>query len=841
MGGPHFLVHSTISMNGVGISTWALADTGANGFLFLNRPLARTLASACDVKIQKLPYAIPVRGYQDSVRSRVNEYVRLHLTIDGRKMYNCPFIILDLGKQDCIIGLKWMSKFRILLDPTQSRFRWPSDYPPTYSAAKEMIIPHRNPHASPDTVRRIQADVARRDYAIEQDEIRRRNGARGVISLNCINISSISTPSVTGQEPVPAPTVTKRHPKTSPVFVPIRQNATWKSHLLRAYEKMNKAMSLVENPPTLSTSKVRRMPNSCRPDAAPASTMSKGLDICMISANAFHFNMKRATSEFFTTSVYEIDRVIEEKEQADEDPDTARLINEKLPREYHRYKDVFSKTDSDKLPPHRIYDHKIELEGSLPLGSSPLYRQSINELKAVKEYLVDNLRKGFIVSSNSPFSSPVLFVKKANGSLRFCIDYRKLNALTRKDAYPLPRIDELLTRVNKAKVFTKLDIRQAFHRIRVNPDSEELTAFRTSFGQYKCKVLPFGLCNGPATYQRYMNDVLMDYLNDFCMAYLDDILIYSEDPLEHATHVKKVLDRLRAAGLQADIQKSEFSVTRTKYLGHVLTNKGIEVDPDKVEPLRTWQRPRTVTGVKSFLGFCGFFRQFIRNFSLIAKPMTILSRPTEPFIWTEACEEAFQDLKQALLSIPTIHHFNPLYPTRTETDASDGIIAGVLSQQHPDEKWYPVGFYSHLLVGHEVNWEIHDKELFAIVKAFEKWRPELVSVPGPITVYTDHRSLEYFMSTKVLTAKQVRWMELLSEFHFKIVYTTGKNNLKADILSRREQDVAVQEQVKLDSRSRVLLGPERLDSRINAELAQAYIDIAVLTLAPMEPTGKKIP
>jgi hypothetical protein len=338
----------------------------------------------------------------------------------------------------------------------------------------------------------------------------------------------------------------------------------------------------------------------------------------------------------------------------------------------------------------------------------------------------------------------------------------------------------------------------------MDPDSEEYTTFRTRYGAYKCKVLPFGLCNGPATFQRYMNDVLIDYLDEFCIAYLDDILIYSEDPLEHDEHVHKVLTRLREAGLQADIKKSEFSVERTKYLGYILTTKGLEIDPEKVEPLRDWIRPSTVTGVKSYLGFCGFYRQFIRDFGRIAKPLSTITRPSEPFIWTDECTEAFETLRNRLLDLATLYHFDPYLEAKLETDSSDGVIAGVFSQLHPDGIWRPVAFYSHVLVGHEINWEIHDKELFAIVEAFRKWRPELMSVQSRIGVYSDHRSLEYFMTTKLLTAKQVRWMEFLSDFNFQIMYTAGKNNQKADILSRREQDVAAQELVKRDSRSRTL-------------------------------------
>jgi transposase InsO family protein len=577
--------------------------------------------------------------------------------------------------------------------------------------------------------------------------------------------------------------------------------------------------------------KPRRRPRS-KPEPPPK-TKEHPFSIFEISANAFHFNMKRKGNEFFTTSIYEVDRILQERYE-EEDPDTTRLVAERLPKQYQYLKEVFSKRESNVLPPHRYYDHKIQLEAPLPDAYSPLYRQSTEELKVLREYLLENLDKGFIESSQSPFASPVLFVKKSDGGLRFCIDYRRLNALTRKDSYPIPRIDELLSRVSKAKVFTKLDIRAAFNRIRMDPNSEEYTTFRTRYGSYKCKVLPFGLCNGPGTYQRYMNDVLLDYLDDFCMAYLDDILIYSESLEEHEEHVKMVLRRLMEAGLQADIKKCEFHVTRTKYLGYIVTTEGIEADPEKVEPLRNWKYPRTVTATKSFLGFCGFYRQFIRNFGLIAKPLSTLTRPTIPWDWTEECRKAFEELRGQLLAIQKIYHFHPELPTKLETDASDGVIAGVVSQQHADSLWYPLGFYSHVLNGHEPNWEIHDKELYAIVESFHKWRPELMSIQNRLKVYSDHRSLEYFMTTKILTGKQARWMEFLSDFNFQIMYTPGKENQKADILSRREQDLESHEKEKLDSRSRVLLSPGRLDPRINEELANQFVaEIAILS--PISP------
>ena len=321
-------------------------------------------------------------------------------------------------------------------------------------------------------------------------------------------------------------------------------------------------------------------------------TMSKEMvmiNIATISATGFHYNMKNKDNIVFATSLYEIDHILEERYSIDllsieeTEADLARI-----PKAYNSYLDTFSKAASDQLAPHRPYDHKIILENGQEsdLRTSPLYKMTAIELETLKKFLLENLHKGFLESSQAPYAAPILFVKKPNGGLQLCIDFRKLNAITRKDRYPLPLIDETLARITKAKIFTKLDVRQAFHRIRMDPVSEELTTFRTRYGSYKCKVLWEGLTNGPATYQRYMNDILFDYLDDFCSVYLDDVLVYSENEAEHELHVKKVLQRLRDAGLQVDIRKCEFSVTRTKYLGFIISTDGIEVDPEKVSVIR---------------------------------------------------------------------------------------------------------------------------------------------------------------------------------------------------------------------------------------------------------------
>ena len=261
-------------------------------------------------------------------------------------------------------------------------------------------------------------------------------------------------------------------------------------------------------------------------------------------------------------------------------------VKRKLPPEYHDYLDVFDRTKADILPPHRPYDHKLEFNDSsdkTKLPKSRIYPMSGHKLEQVKKYLDEHLKKGFITPSHAPFASPVLFAEKPNGGLRFCVDYRKLNAITKRNRYPIPLIDEVLARIQGCKYLTRLDIIAAFNKLRIHPDSEDFTTFVTSLGAYKYRVLPFGLTNGPATYQQYMNDILFEYLNDFCQVYLDDILIHSKTKKEHIQHVRQILQKLRDAGLQVDILKCEFHVQKTKFLDLLVSIDGLRINPTKIQ------------------------------------------------------------------------------------------------------------------------------------------------------------------------------------------------------------------------------------------------------------------
>ena len=283
---------------------------------------------------------------------------------------------------------------------------------------------------------------------------------------------------------------------------------------------------------------------------------------------------------------------------------------------------------------------------------------SRDELTTLRTWLDENLAKGFIRPSSSHVTSPVLFVKKPGGGLRLCMDYRSLNDVSTKDRYPLPLIKETLNNLEGMKYFTKIDIISAFNNVRMKEGHEHLTAFLTRFGLFESLVMPFGLTGAPTTFQRFINDSLREYLDQFCSAYLDDILIYSRTKEEHITHVKKVLERLRSAGLFAKLSKCEFFVTETKFLGLIVGRDGFKMDPEKVKTILEWKTPRSATDVLRFNGFCNFYRRFIRDYSKIVTPLINLTKKNTPFNWTRSYEDAFQLLKNTIASAPTLRPFD---------------------------------------------------------------------------------------------------------------------------------------------------------------------------------------
>ncbi|KAB2098877.1 hypothetical protein AG0111_0g12970 [Alternaria gaisen] len=489
--------------------------------------------------------------------------------------------------------------------------------------------------------------------------------------------------------------------------------------------------------------------------------------------------------QIFAASIADIDKALQPKKRVD--------VRALLPEQYQEYYGLFDPKAAEKLPPHRGpgVDHSIELElkdSQPPWG--PLYSMSRGELLVLRKELTSLLEKGFIRVSSSPAAAPVLFAKKPGEGSDYVLT-TALNAITKKDRYPLPLIRETLNNLSKAKWFTKLDVIAAFHKIRVAEGDEWKIAFRTRFGLFEWLVTPFGMANSPSTFQRYINWTLREFLDDFCSAYLDDVLIYTDGSLkQHQEHVRKVLRKLQDAGLQVDIKKCEFEVKSTKYLGFIIkAGKGISMDPAKVAAIREWEAPQTVKGVRSFLGFANFYRKFIKNFSQLAAPLTRLTGDVS-FRWGPEEQSAFDKLKEIFVSEPTLASFDPERETVLETDSSGFAVGGVLSQYGDDGVLRPCAYFSRKNNAHECNYEIHDKELLAVVRCLEEWDSELRSVER-FKVITDHKNLEYFMKPRMLNERQIRWSLLLGRYNMELLYRPGKQNVRADALSRREQDLPV--------------------------------------------------
>jgi len=464
----------------------------------------------------------------------------------------------------------------------------------------------------------------------------------------------------------------------------------------------------------------------------------------------------------------------------------AGTSDETLPPEYQDFKELFEEKEGlAALPQHKPWDHDIPFEeGKTPTHYQGLIPLSKKEEDFLKEYIEKHLEKGFIRPSKSPIAHGVLFAPKKDGTLRPCIDYRKLNAITRKNRYPLPRIDELQDRLLNAKWFTAIDIRDAYYRIRMKEGEEWKTAFRTRWGLYEYLVMPFGLTNAPASFQELINDTLREYLDDFVSAYLDDILIFSKTYDEHVQHVRKVLQKLREKALPLKLKKCEFHKHRIPFLGYMVSTEGIGPDPKKIESVNEWPEPTTVKEIQALLGFFNYYRKFVRNFSSVAAPLSQLTKKDVKFTFDDKCRKAMKELQLRLTTAPVLSLFDPDQQAILETDASDFAIGACLTQKKDGHK-KPIAYYSRKMTGPELNYDIHDKELLAIVEAFREWRVYLEGTTLPVQVYTDHKNLLYWTSTKTLNRRQVRWSEALAGCNFEIHHVRGTENAGADALSRR--------------------------------------------------------
>ena len=461
-------------------------------------------------------------------------------------------------------------------------------------------------------------------------------------------------------------------------------------------------------------------------------------------------------------------------------------LEEQIPKEFHEYQDVFSEEKAARFPEPKKWDHKIELKDTFVPKSFKTYNLTPEESIELDKFLKDNLDKGYIRPSQSPMASPFFFVNKKDGKLRPCQDYRYLNEHTIKNAYPLPLISELLDKLKGARRFTKLDVRWGYNNVRIRDGDQWKAAFKTNKGLFEPTVMFFGMCNSPATFQSMMDEIFADMIDGgIVIIYMDDIFIFAPDETTLTENTKKVLTRLQENDLFLKPTKCEFNKTKVEYLGLVIEEGKISMDPGKLKGIQDWPVPRTVKQVRGFLGFGNFYRRFIWHFSELAKPLNDLLKKDKKFEWTNDCQKAFDNLKKCFTEEPVLIMPDQTRPFQIETDASKYATGAVLTQLDANGDRHPVSFISKTLSPAERNYEIYDRELLAIIRALEEWRHYIQGSAHTTVILSDHKNLTYYREAKKLNRRQARWSLYLSEFDVKLVHTPGNKMVQSDALSRR--------------------------------------------------------
>ncbi len=489
-------------------------------------------------------------------------------------------------------------------------------------------------------------------------------------------------------------------------------------------------------------------------------------------------------------------------------------------------------------------EHCIRLSDSRPFRERSR-RLAPADIDDVRKHLQDLLNVGIIKESHSPYASPIVIARKKNGAVRMCIDYRTLNARTIPDQYTTPRVDDALDCLVGSQWFSVLDLRSGYYQIAMAEADKDKTAFICPLGFYQFERMPQGVTGAPATFQRLMERVVGDMNLLQVLVYLDDLIVFGKSLEEHEERLMKVLERLEEAGLKVSIDKCCFCQNRVKYVGHIVSKEGIAADPDKIAAVTHWPKPTDLKSLRSFLGFCGYYRRFIANYSSIVRPLTELTkgyvptqkrkksikgksmtyfRESEPFgdRWDESCTTAFKQIIHCLTNAPVLAFADPNKPYILHVDASLKGLGAVLYQEH-SEGLRPVAFASRKLRPTEQRYPIHQLEFLSLKWAVvDKFHDYLYG--AKFTVKTDNNPLTYVLTSAKLNATGHRWLAALATYDFSIQYRPGKNNTDADLLSRRFVDEDEVNKWKDIPVSGVKSICQRVSSQVGLEDTPRYVE-----------------
>ncbi|PKU63286.1 RNA-directed DNA polymerase [Dendrobium catenatum] len=443
----------------------------------------------------------------------------------------------------------------------------------------------------------------------------------------------------------------------------------------------------------------------------------------------------------------------------------------------HQYQDVWPEELPDTLPPLRNLQHQIELHPGATLPNLPHYRMSPQEHEILQGIVEELMQKQLIQPSLSPCAVPALLVPKKDGSWRMCVDSRAINKITVKYRFPVPRFEDMLDKLAGAVVFSKLDLRSGYHQMRVRPGDEWKTAFKTRDGLYEWRVMPFGLCNAPATFMRLMNEILKPALGRYCVVYFDDILVYSSTIAEHISHLQAIFDILRINQLYLNFSKCEMATDSVHFLGFIVSGNGVQTDPQKISAITSWPIPKSISEVRSFIGLANFYRRFVRGFSILVSPLTDCLK-SKTWHWNQEQQTSFDNIKAALTSAPVLAIPDFHKPFSVDTDASAIGVGAVLSQEDR-----PIEFFSEKLSPTRQNWSVYEQELYAVVRALKQWEHYLIH--QDFVLSSDNRALQFINSQKTINRMHVRWVTFLQRFSFVLKHKAGAQNRVADALNRR--------------------------------------------------------
>ena len=442
-------------------------------------------------------------------------------------------------------------------------------------------------------------------------------------------------------------------------------------------------------------------------------------------------------------------------------------------------KDVFSEKGQ---PNGRCNLTPMTIQVTGPPISQRAYRTPLSKRLLVEEAVREMLDDGVIRPSRSPWASPITLVPKKDGTTRFCVDYRKLNDITVKDTYPLPLIQDIFDQVGGRAVYSTLDLKSGYWQLPVAAADIHKTAFRCHLGLFEFMKTPFGLANAPSVFQRTMDQVLAGLIGKCVFVYIDDILVYSDSVEDHKDHLQQVFDRLRQHGLRLKPSKCAFGLPEVKVLGYVLSAEGVTADPDKVSTIVDLPQPRSVRDIRSFLGMTGYYRHCMPEYARVAEPLLDLTRKHSQFKWSDKCTEGFQKLKDLLVSSYVMAAPDTTLPYKLYTDACDYSVGAILVQEHEDGVERVIHYLSHALSPAQRRWAVIEREAYAVIYAIQKLRPYLYG--SRFTIYTDHKPLKSLFTKEMANTKIQRWSVLLAEYGAEIKYREGKNNVRADMLSR---------------------------------------------------------